>query len=90
MLWSNIRSWAKEKGYKTSRSKVVSQDNGNEEAEYNYVWSKLDDENIQGEASSVSKLAKAIYNNITEGIHIEYQQQYVLKQTMQEDIHYNE
>jgi hypothetical protein len=89
MLWSNIRSWAKENGYKTSRSKVASQDDGDEEAGYHYVWSKLDDESVQGEVSSVSKLAKAIYNDITNGIHIEYQEQYILKQTTQEDIIHN-
>lgn len=71
MLWSEIKKWAKEKGYETLKDKEDNQ----------YYWAKIDDpNNIQssGVANSVSKLAKAIYNHISENKWIEYQQTYKL------------
>lgn len=86
MLWSHIRSWAKEKGYKSDRTKL-SKDTDEEETHYLYRWSKISDESINGEASSVSKLAKAIFNHITNNAHIEYQMEYLSK-LESEDINY--
>lgn len=71
MLWQNIKSWAKDQGYKADRKKIEG-----EEKSYNYTWFKIDDATINGTATSVSKVATAIYNNITDNVHVEYQQQY--------------
>ena len=80
MLWKEIKTWAKEKGYKTDRTKVVGSENG-----YDYVWHKVDDPTVSGSATSVSKLAFAVYNNITNNIHVEYQEEYKI-QLSQTDI----
>lgn len=74
MLWKEVKSWCKEKGYKADRKKIEGSDNS-----YHYTWVKIEDESISGEASSVSKLAFAIYNHITDNKHIEYQEEYRLK-----------
>lgn len=68
MLWSEIRKWAKEKGYDTIKDK----DDGQ------YYWAKLDsnDPNASGVAKSVSKLATAIYNHMTDNKWVEHQKQY--------------
>lgn len=82
MLWKEVKSWAKEKGYKTDRSKIQGADNS-----YHYIWSKIDDPSINGEASSVSKVATAMYNNMTNNKHLEYQQQYLAEQAKKDIIH---
>lgn len=64
MLWKEIKTWAKTKGYNTSKN------------ENSYSWSKISDSSINGEAKSVSKLAIAIYNNMTDNKWLEYQQNY--------------
>lgn len=71
MLWSEIKRWAKEHGYETIKDK----DDGK------YYWAKLDDSNpdSSGVAPSVSKLAKAIYNHITDNKWLDHQQQYVIE-----------
>ena len=72
MLWSNIRSWAKEKGYKAEREKTDTAENS-----YNYTWVKLDNESICGSASSVSKLARSIYNHISNNRWVQHQEDYI-------------
>lgn len=74
MLWKEIKSWCKEKGYKADRTKVINKENG-----YDYIWSKIDDPSISGSATSVSKLAFAVYNHITNNQHITYQEEYRTK-----------
>lgn len=64
MLWKEVKNWAKRHGYESSK-------NGG-----SYSWSKISDNNIYGEAQSVSKLAKAIYNHMTENKWIEHQNNY--------------
>jgi hypothetical protein len=68
MLWIELRSWAKSKGYETLKDKEDNQ----------YYWAKLDsdDPNASGVAKSVSKLATAIYNHMTENKWIEHQEEY--------------
>lgn len=68
MLWTNIRSWAKSKGYETIKDKEDNQ----------YYWAKLDstDPNASGVAKSVSKLATDIYNHMTDNKWVEYQAEY--------------
>lgn len=74
MLWKEVKSWCKEKGYKADRTKVAGETNA-----YDYVWVKIDDPSISGTATSVSKLAFSVYNHITDNKHIEYQEEYRLK-----------
>jgi len=68
MLWKEIKSWAKSKGYDTIKDKNDGQ----------YYWAKLDssDPNASGVASSVSKLATSIYNHMTDNIWVEHQKKY--------------
>lgn len=80
MLWQNIKSWAKDHGYKTDRKKIEDTENS-----YHYTWSKIEDETICGTATSVSKVATAIFNHITNHIHVEYQKEYI-EQQAQKDI----
>lgn len=64
MLWKEVKSWAKSHGYESSKN------------EDSYSWSKLSDKTICGEAKSVSKLAKVIYNHMTENKWVEHQHNY--------------
>lgn len=68
MLWKEIKSWAKSKGYETVKDKDDNQ----------YYWAKLDanDPNASGVAPSVSKLARAIFNHITDNKWLDYQKEY--------------
>ena len=68
MLWKETKSWAKNKGYETIKDKDDNQ----------YYWAKLDsnDPNASGVAPSVSKLARAIFNHITDNKWVEYQKEY--------------
>lgn len=68
MLWTEIRSWAKSKGYDTIKDKEDNQ----------YYWAKIDSTNPEdsGVAKSVSKLAFAIYNHMTDNKWVEYQKEY--------------
>jgi hypothetical protein len=65
MLWGEIKKWAKELGYDTIKNK----DDGK------YYWTKSgsDDPNSSGVASSVSKLARAIFNHNTENKWLDHQ-----------------
>lgn len=71
MLWSNIKSWAKNNGYSCLREKTQGDKN-----EYNYFWSKDNDPNGTGLAVSVSALATQIYNHMTNDQFIEHQNNY--------------
>lgn len=82
MLWQNIKSWAKDQGYKADRTKI-----DGEEKAYNYTWFKIDDETIKGTATSVSKIATAIFNHITDNAHVEYQKEYKDKLAQQDIKH---
>lgn len=82
MLWKEIKTWAKEQGYKTDRKKIETEDNL-----YHYTWFKIDDETICGTATSVSKVATAIYNNMTDHNYVEYQEDYKEKQSNQDINH---
>lgn len=71
MVWNEIKKWAKEKGYKADRKKIE----GTEKS-YDYTWTKIDDSSISGTATSVSKIAFAIYNHMSNNEHLEYQEEY--------------
>lgn len=68
MLWKEIKSWSKSKGYETVKDKDDNQ----------YYWAKLDsnDPNASGVAPSVSKLATAIFNHLTENKWVDHQKKY--------------
>jgi hypothetical protein len=83
MLWKEIKSWCKKNGYKTDRSAVKEQDNHL----YTYTWYKIDNPEINGITTSVSKLAAIIYNQITENKWTEYQNEYKEKITNIENNH---
>ena len=73
MKWSLIKSWAKDHGYTSFREKTDRLDNPNE---YDYYWGKEDDPAATGVANSVSKLARDIYNHITDNKFVKHQQKY--------------
>lgn len=64
MLWKEVKSWAKNHGYSTTKNTI------------GYSWYKISDANISGEEKSVSKLAKAIFNDITSNQWINHQTNY--------------
>jgi len=67
MLWSEVKKWAKEKGYEVIKDK---QDGL-------YYWAKLNaGPDASGVSQSVSKVATAIFNHITEDKFVEYQLKY--------------
>lgn len=69
---SEVKKWAKEKGY------TVIKDKGDEENNepVTYYWYKTDNENVCGMESSVSKVATAVYNHMTDNKWVEYQKNY--------------
>jgi hypothetical protein len=87
MLWTNVRSWAKDQGYHTSRKKIS--DNIDDEHHYQYDWYKMDDPMVNGQTSSAGRLATAIYNHMTNNAHVEYQEKYK-KDKASTDINHNE
>jgi hypothetical protein len=64
MLISEIKKWAKEKGYEVIKDKEDGL----------YYWAKLDaGSEASGVAKSVSKVATAIFNHLTEDKWVEHQ-----------------
>ena len=82
MNWTNIKRWAKDKGYKVDREK-----SGDEANPYNYEWKLLDDPATHGTTNSLSKIAMNIYNDITDNKHIEHQKRYA-QEKLQKEIDY--
>ena len=83
MNWTNIKRWAKDKGYKVDREKSDNVDNP-----YNYEWYLVDNPARKGTINSLSKLAMDIYNDITDNKHIEHQKRY-RQQQLQKEINYD-
>jgi hypothetical protein len=79
MNWTNIKKWAKDKGYKVNREK-----SGDEGNPYNYEWYLIDNPERKGAINSLSKLAMNIYNDITNNKHIKHQERYRQQQLQQE------
>ena len=71
MKWSEVKKWAKDKGYNVSREEAENTD----EYTYEYTWTK-DDESAGGLATSVKGLATDIFNHITDNKHLDHQLQY--------------
>lgn len=68
MLWTEIRKWGKSLGYECVKDKTDGK----------YYWALLDgnDTSASGVATSVSKLAKAIYNHYTNDKWLDHQKTY--------------
>jgi hypothetical protein len=64
---TEIKTWAKRWGYSIIKEKDDS-DNG-----ASYYWCKEDDPNVTGVALSVSKVATAIYNHMSDNKFVEHQ-----------------
>lgn len=73
MLWSEIRKWAKDHGYETLKEK--------EGETTTYYWAKLDVPDASGVATSVSRLAFAIYNHMTDNKWLDHQTKFKNNQT---------
>jgi hypothetical protein len=76
---TEIKKWAKEKGYNITKKVIAKASENPEEEDENvaeYHWFKIDDPSVCGISPSVSKVTKAVYNNMTNNIHLEYQQNY--------------
>ena len=65
MLWKEVKSWAKGRGYICDKK------------DDHYTWYKDSTPDIINASPSVSKLAKAIYNHITNNHWVEHQENYV-------------
>ena len=66
MTINEIKRWAKEKGYSITKEK---KDDGT----HQYLWFKQSDTSISGVTTSVSKVATAIFNHMTDNKWIEHQ-----------------
>lgn len=72
MMISEIKKWAKGRGYTIIKEKG----SDDEDKPTQYYWCYDNDVNVTGVAPSVSKVAKAIYNHITENKWVEHQEQF--------------
>jgi hypothetical protein len=69
---TEIKSWAKTWGYSILKEKDDTINGAS------YYWSKNDDPNVTGVELSVSKVARAIFNHLTENKWVEHQQKHIL------------
>jgi hypothetical protein len=67
---TEIKTWAKRWGYSIIKEKDDSINGAS------YYWCKNNDPNVTGVAPSVSKVALAIFNDMTENKWVEHQKQY--------------
>ena len=67
---TEVKTWAKSKGYSIIKEKDDSINGAI------YYWCKESDPNVTGVALSVSKVATAIFNHITNNKWIDHQQSY--------------
>lgn len=70
MNWSDVKRWAKEQGFQTVKEKDDSINGAS------YYWMKIEDSSVSGVSLSVSKLATAIYNQISENKWLNHQNDY--------------
>lgn len=69
---TEIKSWAKTWGYSILKEKDDTVNGAS------YYWSKNNDPNVTGVELSVSKVARAIFNHLTENKWVEHQQKHIL------------
>jgi hypothetical protein len=70
MLWSEVKKWAKEQGYEAIKQKDESV-NG-----HSYYWANINNPEVTGVSLSVSKLARDIYNSITDNVWLDHQTEF--------------
>ena len=71
MKITEIKSWAKTWGYSIIKEKDDSENGAS------YYWAKDDDPSATGVSLSVSKVARDIFNHMTDNKWVEHQQNYV-------------
>ena len=71
MKITEIKSWAKTWGYSIIKEKDDSENGAS------YYWAKNDDTSVTGVSPSVSKVARDIFNHMTDNKWVEHQQNYV-------------
>jgi hypothetical protein len=71
MMISEVKKWAKTKGYEIIKEKDDSINGAS------YYWAKQDDILATGVALSVTKVATAIFNHMTNNEYIEHQQKFL-------------
>lgn len=71
---TEVKTWAKTWGYSIIKEKDDSVNGAS------YYWCKNDDPNITGVALSVSKVATAIFNSITDNKWIDHQKEFLENQ----------
>lgn len=71
MTITEIKSWAKNRGYSIIKEKDDSLNGAS------YYWAKNDDPTATGVSLSVSKVARDIYNHMTDNKWVDYQNNYV-------------
>lgn len=67
---TEVKSWAKRWGYSIIKEKDDSVNGAS------YYWCKEDDPTVTGVALSVSKVATAIYNHMSNNKFVDHQKQY--------------
>ncbi len=82
MLWSEVKRWAKENGYEVVKEKDDSINGAS------YYWANMSDTQVSGVSLSVSKLARDIYNSITNNQWIDHQTQFQVELSQTENINY--
>ena len=70
MTITEIKRWAKEKGYTIVKQKSYQEDKSI------YYWSSDSNPNVSGIAPSVSKVAVAVFNHLTDNKWVQYQEDY--------------
>jgi len=71
MKITEIKTWAKRWGYSIIKEKTDSENGAV------YYWAKNDDPSVTGVSPSVSKVARDIFNHMTDNKWVEHQQNYV-------------
>lgn len=70
MNFSETKKWAKEKGFQVVKEKDDSINGAS------YYWMKVGDPSVSGVSLSVSKLATAIFNQLSDNKWADYQKEY--------------
>lgn len=70
MKFTDIRKWAKERGFSVRKEEDDSINGAS------YYWANLENPNINGVSLSVSKLARDIFNHINSNKYVDHQIKY--------------
>lgn len=78
MNFSEIKKWSKEQGFQVLKEKDDSINGAS------YYWMKISDPNVSGVSLSVSKLATAIFNQLSNNKWADHQKEYRKEITIDE------